>query len=116
MKNQSRLSPALAFAMAITFFLFAAYLPRASATATSDVSAAATLTELSIDNASSDSNSTFCAFGFADTPQTPRGLVQFTWANQLTPLVYPATLRAVTIGLNRAGPPGSPVLTDQLNR
>ena len=116
MKNQSRLSPALAFAMAITFFLFAAYLPRASATATSDVSAAATLTELSIDNASSDSNSTFCAFGFADTPQTPRGLVQFTWANQLTPPVYPATLRAVTIGLNRAGPLGSEVLPDQLYR
>jgi 40-residue YVTN family beta-propeller repeat/40-residue YVTN family beta-propeller repeat len=116
MKNQSRLSPALALAMAITFLLSTSYLPRASATAAPDVIAAATLTELSIDNAASDNNSTFCAFGFADTPQTPRGQVQFTWANKLTPPVYPATLRAVTIGLNRAGPLGSEVLPDQLYR
>jgi YVTN family beta-propeller protein len=117
MKNQSRLSPAVAFAMAITFFLFASYLPCATATsATEDVSAAATLTELSIDNAPADSNSTTCAFGLGDTPQMPRGQVQFSWANKLTPPVYPATLRAVTIGLNRAGPLGSEVLPDQLYR
>jgi YVTN family beta-propeller protein len=116
MKNQSRLSPVVAFAMAVTFLLFASYLPRASATAAQDVSPAAALTELSIDNASSDNNSTACTFGLAETPQTPRGQFQFSWANKLTPATYPATLRAVTIGLNRIGPLGSEVMPDQLYR
>ncbi|MEN3330946.1 MAG: hypothetical protein V7641_311 [Blastocatellia bacterium] len=117
MKNQSRLSPAIALAMAITFLLFASYLPRASATsAAQEVTPAATLTELSIDNAPSDNSSSTCAFGLGDTPGLPRGQVQFSWANKLTPPVYPATLRAVTIGLNRAGPLGSEVLPDQLYR
>jgi YVTN family beta-propeller protein len=103
--------------MAVMFVVLASYLPRASATlAAPDVSPAATLTELSIDNASSDSSSLGCAFGLSDTPETPRGQVQFSWANKLTPATYPATLRAVTIGLNRLGPLGSEVLPDQLYR
>jgi len=102
--------------MAMMFVLFASYLPSASATAVEDVFAAATLTELSIDNASSDSNTLTCAFGLSDTPQTPRGQAQVGWANKLTPATYPATLRAVTIGLNRLGPVGSEVLPDQLYR
>ena len=110
MKNQSRFAPALALAMALTFILFTSYLPNPSITvAAQDVSPAA-LTELSIDNASSDSASLSCAFGLSDTTQTPRGQVQFSWANKLTPSSYPATLRVVTIGLNRLGPTGQEVL------
>lgn len=102
--------------MALLFVVFASALPHPSATvAAQDVTPAA-LTELSIDNASSDSASLSCAFGLSDTPQTPRGQVQFSWANKLTPAAYPATLRAVTIGLNRLGPTGLEVLPDQLYR
>jgi YVTN family beta-propeller protein len=116
MTNQSRFAPAIALAMALMFVVFASDLPHASATvAAQDVSPAA-LTELSIDNASSNSASLGCAFGLSDTPQTPRGQVQFSWANRLTPASYPATLRAVTIGLNRIGPTGLEVLPDQLYR
>ena len=98
MTNQSRFAPAIALAMALMFVVFASDLPHASATvAAQDVSPAA-LTELSIDNASSNSASLGCAFGLSDTAQTPRGQVQFSWANRLTPPSYPATLRAVTIG------------------
>lgn len=102
--------------MALIFVLFASYMPGSSATALQDVFPAATLTELSIDNASSDSSSLGCAFGFSDTTQTPRGQIQTSWANKLTPATYPATLRAVTIGLNRLGPVGLEVLPDQLYR
>ena len=116
MRYPSRLSPAIALAMAITLILLASSLPRASATAAPDVSPAATLVELSIDNASADTGSTGCAFGLSIPPETPRSSVQFSWANKLTPPTYPATLRAVTIGLNRAGPLGSEVLPDQLYR
>src|SRR5438270_5596811 len=117
MRNQLRFAPAVALAMAMLFVLFAAYLPHPSATvAAQDVSPAAALTDLSIDNASSDSTSLACAFGLSDTPQAPRGQVQFSWANKLTPASYPATLRAVTIGLNRLGPTGNEVLPDQLYR
>ena len=100
MTNQARFAPAIALAMALMFVVFASDLPHASATvAAQDVSPAA-LTELSIDNASSTSASLSCAFGLSDTSQTPRGHVQFSWANKLTPASYPATLRAVIIGLN----------------
>jgi YVTN family beta-propeller protein len=102
--------------MAITFILLASSLPHASATAAPDVSPAAALIELSIDNGSSNSSSTGCAFGLSIPPEVPRSSVQFSWANKLTPPTYPATLRAVTIGLNRAGPLGSEVLPDQLYR
>ncbi len=102
--------------MAITFILLASSLPRVSATAAPDVNPAAALVELSIDNASSDASSTGCAFGLSIPPDVPRSSVQFSWANKLTPLTYPATLRAVTVGLNRAGPLGSEVLPDQLYR
>src|SRR5256714_15163977 len=116
MTNQSRFAPAIALAMALMFVVFASDLPHASATvAAQDVSPAA-LTELSIDNASSNSASLSCAFGLSETSQTPRGQVQFSWANKLTPTSYPATLRAVTIGLNRIGPTGLEVLPDQLYR
>src|SRR5438105_3030829 len=116
MRNQLRLSPVIALAMAMIFVLFAFCLPHTSATAASQVGAQAALVELSIDNASSDNNTLGCAFGLSDTAATPRGHVQFAWANKLTPTAYPATLRAVTIGLNRLGPLGSEVLPDQLYR
>ncbi|MFL6212922.1 MAG: YncE family protein [Blastocatellia bacterium] len=116
MRNQLRLSPVIALAMAMVFVLFAFCLPHTSATAASQVGAQAALVELSIDNASSDNNALGCAFGLSDTAETPRGQVQFAWANKLTPTAYPATLRAVTIGLNRLGPLGSEVLLDQLYR
>ncbi|HKQ08023.1 MAG TPA: YncE family protein [Blastocatellia bacterium] len=116
MTNQSRFALVLGLATALTFLLFTSYLPNPSITvAAQDVSPTA-LTELSIDNASSDSASLACAFGLADSPQTPRGQVQFSWANKLTPSSYPATLRVVTIGLNRLGPTGQEVLPDQLYR
>src|SRR5438105_6875022 len=115
MRNQLRLSPAIALAMAMVFILFAFCLPHTSATAAPQVSTQA-LVELSIDNASSDNNTLGCAFGLADTAATPRGQVQFSWANKLTPAAYPATLRAVAIGLNRLGPLGNEVLPDQLYR
>ncbi|HKP13810.1 MAG TPA: YncE family protein, partial [Blastocatellia bacterium] len=116
MKNKLRLSPVIALALAMAFVLLAVCLPHASVTAAPQEVAATAVAELSIDNASSDSNTLGCAFGLPDTPDTPRGQVQFSWANKLTPATYPATLRAVTIGLNRLGPLGSEVLPDQLYR
>jgi hypothetical protein len=85
------------------FVLFTFCLPRTSATAASQVGAQA-LVELSLDNATSDNNTLGCAFGLSATPEMPHGTAQFSWANKLTPASYPATLRTVTIGLNRLGP------------
>src|SRR5918912_1030175 len=115
MRKQLRLSPVIVLALALTLALFALCLPRTSATAAAQVGAQA-LVELSIDNSPSDNNTLSCAFGLPDTADTPRGQVQFSWANKLTPAAYPATLRAVTIGLNRLGPLGQEVTPDQLYR
>jgi len=115
MRKQLRLSPVIGLTLAMIFVLFTFCLPRTSATAASQVGAQA-LVELSIDNATSDNNTLGCAFGLSATPEMPHGTAQFSWANKLTPASYPATLRTVTIGLNRLGPLGEEVMPDQLYR
>jgi len=65
---------------------------RATSAADKDATLAGTSTELSIDD-----GSTACVAG--DPSQDKLG---FGWVNKLTPPAYPATLRAITIGFNRA--------------
>ena len=48
--------------------------------------------------------------------ESMRGTPGFGWVNKLTPPSYPATLRSITIGLNRAGPIGREALEGDLYR
>lgn len=99
MKSSVALSRALAITLLAALILVASLAPRLSrSTATAQtVAPSGQLTELAIDNGQAD-----CASG---PGQPPVGVEPgFGWANKLTPPAYPATLRSVTIGFNRAGP------------
>jgi YVTN family beta-propeller protein len=76
-----------------------------SATA-QEIIPAGQLTELTIDDGSAS-----CAAG---PSENRRGVPGFGWVNKLTPATYPATLRKITIGFNRAGAPLPDVKRDAL--
>ncbi len=102
----SRLHP-LALAAICLFVLASLAIGRrlASDTTPRGVSPAGELSELAIEDGVAG-----CALGPARELQGHPG---FGWANKLTPSTYPATLRTVTVGFNRAGPLVDP---DQLFR
>ncbi len=81
---------ALALVLSASYFQYSS----TSVVTAQTVTPAAT-SELSIDDGSAE-----CILG---TPTALRGKPGFGWVNQLTPASYPATLRSITIGFNRAG-------------
>lgn len=110
------MKPQNAPARAFTFFLLFPLLLAASYSLTAmpesataqDIIPAGQLTELTIDDGSAS-----CAAG---PSENRRGTPGFGWVNKLTPTTYPATLRKITIGFNRAGAPLPDVKRDALYR
>ena len=95
--------------VALALALFSSYFQY---TSTSIVTAQgvtpAALTELSIDDGVAD-----CILG---TPPAIKGKGGFGWVNRLTPASYPATLRSVSLGFNRANVLDHQVKRDDLFR
>lgn len=103
MKSTFAQARLFALAIIIALILAASLAPRRPlSTATAQtIEPAGTLTELSIDDGVAR-----CALG-AGNPV----VAGFGWVNKLTPATYPATLRSITIGFNRANQLIEPDLT-----
>jgi YVTN family beta-propeller protein len=108
MKPQNAPARALTLFLLFPLLLAASYsLTRLPESATAqDIFPLGQLTELSIDDGTAS-----CAAG---PPENRRGTPGFGWVNKLTPTTYPATLRKITIGFNRAGAPLPDVKRDAL--
>ena len=105
------IAPARACALLIVLALAlsASYFQRTSTSiVTAQSVTPAALNELSIDDGAAD-----CILG---TPPALKGKGGFGWFNRLTPASYPATLRSVSIGFNRANVLGHEVKRDDLYR
>lgn len=102
---------AVALVMALALILIAVSFPHNSSTiaAAQDFEPTGVLSELAIE----DGTGGLCAIGQVESLIGQPGL---GWVNKLTPATYPATLRSLTIGFNRAGPIGREVKPDDLYR